>query len=168
MTPARKKTTAEPPPPGELAEAWRINVDVNRLLLDGVPDEALAARYSKTTRTVASQFAHMHSVRVYHLQKRAADLVGDLKTFGRGAEPDRAALEAAWDGSEQAVAELLDRGEDAGKVKGWPNPPASFLGYLCAHEAHHRGLVLVSLRLSGFKMPKEVTYGLWSTWSKRR
>ena len=83
---------------GELVEAWWMNVETNRMLFEGISDEGLGARYSPRTRAVASQFAHMHNIRVYHLRKRGKAFLGELDTFGRGAEPDRSELTDALAG----------------------------------------------------------------------
>lgn len=150
----------------ELVEAWRINVRTNEQLLDALPDEGLAARYSERTRTVAAQFAHLHNVRLSHLERRGGGAPSSTKSFPRGAQPTRAQLEKALRVSDKAIAALLAEVAESGKVKSWGPRPTSFLGYLLAHEAHHRGLALVSLRLSGIKLPKDFTHGLWY-WSKK-
>jgi uncharacterized damage-inducible protein DinB len=151
----------------ELVEAWRVNVDTNQMLLDGIPDAGLGARYSPRTRSVCSQFAHMHNVRVDHLKRRAKALLGGLETFGRGAEPDRQELTDALAGSDEAIAAMLAEASESGRVKSWHPGPTTFLGYLLAHEAHHRGLVIVSLRIDGHKLHKDLRYGLWY-WSRKR
>lgn len=51
-------------------------------------------------------------------------------------------------------------------MKGWKGAPATFLAYVIAHEAHHRGLAMVAMRVAGHKLPKEVVYGQWD-WGKR-
>lgn len=154
------------PPTSDLAEAWRVNDHMNSTLLEAIPDASLGDRYSKRTRAVASQFAHLHNVRVSHLERRGQDLAVGLNSFERGAEPTRRELVAALKKSTAAIAKLLDRGAADGKIKGWSNSPATYLGYLLAHEAHHRGLAIVSLRLSGTKLSKDVTYGIWA-WGKK-
>lgn len=151
----------------DIIEAWHINNSMNYLLLNSVPDEALEARYSPKTRTVAAQFAHMHNVRVSHLEGRAVDLVGDLKGFPRGAQPEKTELRTALEASEQAVAKMLAQFARDGKVKSWNGAPVTYLSYFISHESHHRGLALVALRLSGVKIPKEITYGLWY-WRRRK
>ncbi len=152
--------------PSDLAVAWRLNHESNTLLFKAIPAAGLACRYSPRTRTVAAQFAHVHNVRVYHLEKRAGDLAAGLAAFARGAEPSRRELSVALGASYKAMAKFLDQVAEAGRVKSWNGPPATFLGYLCAHEAHHRGLILVSLRIGGVKLPKEVAYNLWY-WSRK-
>ncbi len=34
-------------------------------------------------------------------------------------------------------------------------------GSLVAHEAHHRGSILLTLKLSWHMPPKDVVYGIW-------
>ncbi len=46
--------------------------------------------------------------------------------------------------SEEVIAQYLEECEAAGDVKYWSGPPATFLSYLVAHEAHHRGLAMVA------------------------
>ena len=152
-----------------LVHAWRVSNDLNHLFLEGIPEEWLADQYSERTRTVASQFAHIHNVRVSHLERRGSQFAGGLEGFPRGAQPTRDELLAALDASEDAMAELLDWIDGGGgKLSSWNGPPASFLGYLVSHEAHHRGLAIVSMRASGHRVPKEVSYGIWSGWGKKR
>ncbi|MCU0726915.1 MAG: DinB family protein [Planctomycetes bacterium] len=148
-----------------VARAWAANCEVNERLLAEIPDAGLAARFAPRTRTVSAQFAHLHNVRVMHLSKREAE-AGGLAPFPRGAEPARGEIEAALAASARAAGDLLSKGEATGRVPGWGGPPATFLAYLLAHEAHHRGQILVSLRLSGVKLPKEITYGLWDAWRR--
>ncbi|MCZ6767342.1 MAG: hypothetical protein O7D32_10480 [bacterium] len=145
----------------EILEAWRVNNRMNFLLLDAIPAKALEARYSPRTRSVASQFAHVHNNRVYHLEKRGPNGIGSLESFPRGAQPGKRELRAALKASEKAIADMFDVSGKTGKIRGWKDAPTTYLGYFIAHEAHHRALALVALRLSGTKLPKDVTYGIW-------
>ena len=141
--------------------------EANLFVLEGLPKKALTARYSARTRTVAAQFAHMHSVRLRCLKHMAPKLAVGIDGFEKGAEPSRAELLRALRASEGPIATLLEESDEAGKVKSWRGSPATFLGYLIAHEAHHRGLAMVAARIGGHKLPQALVYGQWD-WGKRR
>jgi len=145
-----------------LGAAWQRNTDANLFLLDHLNEKSLANRYSPRTRTVAAQLAHMHNVRLYHLNKRGPEFMGKLQTFDRGAQPSRPLLIAALTGSAKMMGAFIEACERTGLVRGWNGPTATFVSYLIAHEAHHRALVVVSMRLSGEKLPKEAIYNIWS------
>ena len=82
-----------------LVETWRANLAANDLILNALGPEELASRYSPRTRTVASQFAHLHNVRIYHLEKRAKDLSNGLVKFESKISPNRAQLKKAFKAS---------------------------------------------------------------------
>ena len=149
-----------------LVEAWQKNNDANLFLLKHLSEKSLANRYSEKTRTVAAQFAHIHNVRVYHLEKRGPEFLGKLKSFERGAQPKRSKLISVLKSSSTAISKFIQAGEEANKVKSWSGSPAGWLGYLIAHEAHHRALVTISMRLSGDPLPKDVRYNIWN-WNKK-
>ncbi len=151
----------------DLVEAWRMSSEVNLYLLDEIPKESLKDSYSARTRTVAAQFAHMHNVRLRCLMRTAPDLIGSLENFAKGAQPSKTALKKALRASEKAISRFFEKCVETGTVTGWNGPPATFLGYLIAHEAHHRGLAMVAMRMAARKLPPEVVYGQWD-WGKQR
>lgn len=150
-----------------LVEAWRMSNEVDLYLLEKIPRAHLGDRYAARTRDVAAQFAHIHDVRVRWLSHAAPELVGDAERLPKEPRPTKAALKRALKASARAVERLLVESEASGRVKRWNGSPATLLGYLIAHEAHHRGLAMVALRLSGHKLPQEVVYGQWQ-WGKQR
>jgi uncharacterized damage-inducible protein DinB len=151
----------------QLTEAWLMNNEVNLFLLKNIPEEHLDDRYSSRTRTVAAQFAHIHNVRLMWAKHAMPDLQGEAVSFEKGAKPTKEELHKALQTSEIVVKKFLEASEEAGKVKNWKGSPATFLGYLIAHEAHHRGLATVALRICGHKLSQEVVYGQWD-WGKPR
>jgi uncharacterized damage-inducible protein DinB len=158
--------TGPSPAAGEdLVEAWRRNCALNLLFLDALPDAALEGRYAPRTRSVLAQFAHMHSVRVYHLQAHGKAFLGGLRSYPRGAEPTRREVRAALVASAEAIAARLADAAALGRIPGWKGPPAAYLAYLVSHEGHHRGLAMAALRLSGHRAPDELKWGLWSGWN---
>ena len=150
-----------------LLAAWKTSNEANLFLLKRLPPGGLEARYGARTRTVAAQFAHVHDVRLRWLEQAAPEQAEGLeKMGGRDAAPTAKQLEQALKASGQAVARLLEASAASGKVKAWKGPPETFLGYLAAHEAHHRGLALAALRAAGHKLPQELVFGLWD-WGQR-
>ena len=149
----------------ELIETWRMSNEANLFLLGKLPRGSLDASYGTRTRKVGGQFAHVHSTRLRWLTHAAPALAQGVDKFEKGAEPTKAQLTKALKASGKAVEAFLLECEEAGKVKKWKGSPTTFLGYLVAHEAHHRGLVMVALRMAGHKLPQEVVYGQWQ-WGK--
>ena len=117
-----------------IQEAWKVHNKINNMLLDSIPAKAMSSRYTEKTRTVASQFAHVHNVRISHLKGRGKKHLGDLKTFPRGAEPTKSELKKALRTSEKAVAAMLAECEEKGKVPSWQNSVTTYLGYFISHE----------------------------------
>ena len=151
----------------ELVEAWQMSNEVNLYLLRQLPNYYLHDRYSSRTRSVGDQFAHMHSVRRRWLEHAAAELAGKIPRISKDAEPTAEELIEALQASEEAISTFLERCDSEGAVPGWIGSPTTFLAYLVAHEAHHRGLAMAAMRVSGHKAPKELVYGQWD-WGKKR
>ena len=153
--------------PDELLEAWRTNNRINLFLLDRISEEGLRSTLSKRGgRDVARQFAHMHDVRVWHLQNRAKDLAEGLEVFASKESPDRERVKAALSASCEAVGHFLvavmaGEPKRRGLKKGW----LSQLSYFVAHESHHRGSILLTLKQCGHKLDQDVMYAIWD-WDK--
>ncbi|HEU0015194.1 MAG TPA: DinB family protein [Longimicrobium sp.] len=150
----------------QLVETWRIHDRINRYLLDAIPPEALGDVAQTKGRSVAETFAHVHNVRLMWLKEAAPELLEGLEKLEKGAALDHAALRAALTVSGEAVAALLERALEGGKVRGFKPHPAAFLGYLVSHESHHRGQIAVALKGAGHPLEKKVAFGLWE-WGVR-
>jgi len=148
----------------ELLEAWRTNHRINLFLLDGISEEGLRATLStRGGRDVARQFAHVHNNRVWHLKKRAQDLAEGLEEFESKYSPTKAELIAALTPSTEAIEVFLeDVLEGRSKRRGFKKGVFTTLAYFVAHESHHRGSVLLTLKQCGLMPDKDVTYGIWA------
>ena len=154
-------------PPDQLLEAWRTNNRINLFLIDRISDAGMACTLSKHGgRDVAGQFAHLHNVRVWHLQNRAKDLAEGLEIFPTKVSPPKEDLVSALSASGAAVESFL-AAVLAGQPKrrGFKKGVFATLGYFIAHESHHRGNILLTLKQSGQALDQKDRYAIWN-WDK--
>ncbi len=158
------------PTAAALVETWRIHARINQFLLHYMPQEGMASKHKG--RSPGEHLAHMHNVRMMWLEQAAPALLAGLSKFESktGSTEPVKQMETALQKSGEAIEALLRLAFEAdpqvGKVKGFKPHAVAFVGYLISHESHHRGQVLLNLRLGGFELDKKMTYGLWE-WGVR-
>jgi len=147
----------------DLLRAWRTNGAINRTLIDAIDDGGMAATLSKRGgRDVCRQFAHLHNVRVWQLEAKAKPLAEGLKVFGTDERPDRKHLLAALDASGAAVErQLAGMVADTPKLRGFKRGAVQTLAYYIAHESHHRGNILLTLKQCGHKLDRSLLLAIW-------
>jgi uncharacterized damage-inducible protein DinB len=149
-----------------LIETWEINNRINLYLLEAVAPERLPAVSASKGRTAGAQFAHLHNVRLMWLKVAAPDLWAGLTKIEKTETHDKDLLRESLQASGAAMSELLLRGLEKGKIKDFKPHPAVFLGYVVAHEAHHRGQIILTLKQNGTPLDKKTAYGIWE-WGVR-
>jgi uncharacterized damage-inducible protein DinB len=137
---------------------------VNLKLLDQLSEEQLAVTSNPRARNIAQQIAHLHNVRRTWLELQNPAASKALPKLG-DAPLTRSALEEALDASAKALADMLVEAQASGKIKGFKRGPLAFLGYILAHEAHHRGQILLHLKHAGKPFDRAASYALWE-WDK--
>jgi uncharacterized damage-inducible protein DinB len=152
--------------PAALLNAFDTNDRINQYLIENVARAAWKAKPPDGKgRTISAIVAHMHNVRVMW-----------LKVSAKGSEIppqlDRATVTPAQavralEQSRQALSELIGRAlHTDGRIKGFRPDVAGFLGYLIAHDAHHRGQIAMLSRQVGHPLPQKITFGVWE-WGSR-
>jgi uncharacterized damage-inducible protein DinB len=145
-----------------LVEAFAINEKANQLLLRNITDAAWQARPpSGKGRSVGSIAVHIHHVRLMWLS--AADKTGKHAAKLDADKATRAQVQTSLKASAAAVIALLERAlrDPAGKVPHFKPNVVAFIGYLIAHDSHHRGQITMLARQVGHPLPAQIGFGLW-------
>lgn len=147
----------------ELLEAWRTNNRINLFLIDRISAAGMKCTLSRRGgRDVALQFAHIHNVRVWHLEKRAKDLSKGLPKFESKVSPKKTELKKALTASSRAVESFLgDVLLGKPRRRGFKKGLFTTLSYFVAHESHHRGSILLTLKECGHSLDNASAYAIW-------
>lgn len=151
----------------QLIETWQINNRINLYLLDGIAAENLEDVLASKGRDVANQFTHIHNVRLMWLKVSLPAELDSLTKIEKDQPIDRELLTASLTQSGESITRLLEHAvENGGKVKGFKPHVGAFLGYLIAHDAHHRSQAIIALKQSGHRLDQKIGYGIWE-WGSR-
>lgn len=177
---SKAKPRGRPEAPVDVAEtilaAWRTNHQVTVFLLGHLPAAVFGASLPGTPRkTVRMLAGHLHNSRCMWLRTlgRPHGITVPAAVDRRKVSPRQ--LRAALNRSGRGVEALLKLGcRSGGKIPAspayvWRNLPLDVghvLTYFVAHEAHHRGQIVLVARQLGYRLPAAVTAGLWQ-WTKR-
>ena len=149
----------------QFVEAWNRSNRANLMLLTEISEKVLAAAPRSRARNIAEQFAHLHNVRVMWLENAQPDPMSGIEKIDKASGADPEHLKDALKLSGKAMAEMIRLGFEAGEIKGFSGHPPDFFAYMIAHEAHHRGQILLTLKQSGETVEQSIQYGLWD-WGK--
>jgi len=150
----------------ELIESWQIHNRINIYLLDAIDENYLNDLSASKGRNVGEQFAHIHNVRLMWLKAASPELLEKQNKIEKPNKITRKLLTAELNKSAEAISKLLSQGFADKKIKGFKPHPSAFFGYLVAHESHHRGQIVLSLKQSGHPLDKKTQYAIWE-WGSR-
>lgn len=146
--------------------AFATNNRINAYLIANIADAAWRAKQpGGKGRDIASMVAHIHNVRLMWLKAIDKTLRLPEKLDGQTVTPESAiaALVESCSAMEGVIGVAL---RSDGRVKGFKPDVGSFLAYLFAHEAHHRGQITMLARQVGHPVSQSVMFGLWE-WGTR-
>ena len=156
-----------------LIAAWRTNNRVTTYLIENLPAELwsqnVPGMQRRTVRTIA---AHIHNARcmwIKSLGARHGVAVPERVDIRRARQSE---VTRALARSSKGIIALIRLGaEHGGSVPPayWQNFPTDlvhFLNYFVAHEAHHRGQLILIARQLGHRVPKQIVDGVWQ-WKTR-
>lgn len=148
-----------------LLNAFAINDRINQYMLENLLAEAWRTEPPDGKgRDVASIAAHMHNVRVMWLKATKASEIPEQL------DRNKVTIEQAKHGlktSGQALMAVLQAALNSdGRIKGFKPDVGAFLGYLVAHDAHHRGQIAMLARQVGHPLPQKAMFGMWE-WGTR-
>jgi uncharacterized damage-inducible protein DinB len=156
-----------------LLSAWKTNNRVTEFFFEQLPDELwskkIPSAQQKTIRMIAG---HIHNARCTWIKKIGKQFaIQPPKSVDRR-NVNRTKLLKALKQSNQGVIDLLNEGiKNEGVLNmniPWANIPSDvvhFMTYMIAHEAHHRGQIVIVARELGHRLPQHITAGLWQ-WKK--
>ncbi|MBA2562244.1 MAG: DinB family protein [Chitinophagaceae bacterium] len=147
-------------------ETWGINQRMNEFLIDDIKEEHFNDISISRGRTVGEQLAHLHNVRLLWLKVSAPDLMQLQVKFEKEILITKELLLQELRKSAEAISKLLETGFNTGRIKGFKPHPEAFLGYMIAHESHHRGQIILILKQNGHIPDKKTLYGLWEWGTK--
>ena len=147
-------------------ETWEINQKMNLFLIEGIKEEYFHDRSVAKGRTVGEQLAHIHNVRLMWIKVAAPELLDSQKKFEKEENISRQSVADELKKSSKAITSVLENAFATGKLRGFKPHPEPFLGYMIAHEAHHRGQIIMVLKENGHIPDKKILYGLWEWGTK--
>jgi len=153
-------------PVDAMLRAWATNNRIDVYLIENVPDEAWRAKPPNGKgRDIASLFAHLHNVRLMWLKSVDKNAALPVKLEGETCSKEEA-VSALRESSAALDGVLRKALSGDGKIPGFKPDAGSFLAYLLAHDAHHRGQVCMLARQVGHPVSKSAGFGLWE-WGTR-
>lgn len=157
--------------------AWRINAQTTIFLIERLPSDlwprALPGAPRRTVRSIA---VHLHNCRCLWMNSLAKHSGAAIPRRVARANATQSEVLEALPLSADAISSLLRVAlESDGRFPGvstpfiygaMPRDAVLFCGYALAHEAHHRGQLVVTARALGHRLSAEAINGLWQ-WSSR-
>lgn len=165
-----------------LLEIYAINDAMNQLLLEHLDSRAWRAKAAGTDggkktrggRTIAAIFVHLHNARINWLRRSAPHLKRPAPLDPHRCTKRQAAAALKRSGKQcrrmliEALSSRLDRRVTTFVRDSWMpiwTADARMFAYMFAHDAHHRGQIIMLAHQLGYRLPPAAWAGIWQ-WDK--
>src|SRR5262249_1645675 len=145
-----------------VVNSFLINEEANQLLLENLDEAAWRAEPPiGKGRNIAAIASHMHNVRL--MWATMADKSIKLPPKLERSKVSRKEAIGALAKSAAAIQTLVEKGlrDPAGRVPNFKPDVVAFVGYLIAHDSHHRGQISMLARQAGHAISNKTNFGLW-------
>jgi uncharacterized damage-inducible protein DinB len=156
-----------------ILDAWKTTNRTTTFLIENIPDDLWNEKAVGLNRTVGMIAAHINNSRCMWIKNITR---GETFKIPANVDPFRAKRKEvviALNRSSHTMLKLLQACIDnRGRLPSrpiwlnFPNDVIHFLSYFVAHEAHHRGQIIILARNLNHRLPAEVTDGVWQ-WTRR-
>jgi uncharacterized damage-inducible protein DinB len=167
VTTSQQGSTAQAKPKASIIFA--TNNRMYQMILEHLDGSIWRTKPAGDVRTIAAIFTHVHNVRSKWVRLTAPHLKVPALLNRAHCTPTEA--RAGFDESAARCVEMLAEALDGGNriktfqrdgwAKVWP-VGIDMLCYMLAHEAHHRGQILMLTHQLGSPLPRLISDGMWN------
>ena len=153
---------------------WKTNNRTTVFLVEHLPamlwNEKLPGQPRRTIGMIAN---HIHNSRCSWIKSigknQAVKTPARVDLYRSGRDEVVGALSRSSEAMLKLFSASIDNGGRLPSKPAWlnfPNDIIHFIAYFVAHEAHHRGQIILLARQLNHRLPREVTDGVWQ-WNTR-